>query len=312
MAVRSDYLVSFEQVLAPVILLDRFKIAGVIAHWWNHAYDELKTIVAQGFTGLIDGWITTIRDAVAGDDDQDDDFKPLEHKIVARLIPEYLQELAEVEAEIARLKQEKEAFERGEHLDSEDTDGEEDGERNYIRELEDQRKKLRAEVSDAQARIKYLSRGPNVKDQGSIAAQEKLGNDMTALRAELASLEQQVRPVLAEIEAIDRLLEPYDEIETRLTEARRRHRQLVARLLDRLDEAHQKLTPEEDRRLVRDMIRDDIAEQLKRYVAEHRQQVIVTIENWWDKYHVPMNIIEDERGEMAERLRDLVEKLRYV
>ena len=60
MAVRSDYLVSFEQALASVDLLDRFKIAGVIVSWWNHAYDELKTIVAQGFTGLIDGWVATI------------------------------------------------------------------------------------------------------------------------------------------------------------------------------------------------------------------------------------------------------------
>src|SRR5437870_3747933 len=45
--------------------------------------------------------------------------------------------------------------------------GEENGERNYVRELEDQKRQLRAEINDAQARIKYLSRGPNVKDQGS-------------------------------------------------------------------------------------------------------------------------------------------------
>ncbi|MEJ2673055.1 MAG: class I SAM-dependent DNA methyltransferase, partial [Deltaproteobacteria bacterium] len=66
MAVRADFLASFEQALAPVGLLDRFKIAGVIASWWNHAYDELKTIVAQGFTGLIDGWVQTIKDFIEG------------------------------------------------------------------------------------------------------------------------------------------------------------------------------------------------------------------------------------------------------
>ncbi|MCK7471429.1 MAG: hypothetical protein MZU95_12160 [Desulfomicrobium escambiense] len=105
MDLRATLLESFEQDLVPVGLLDRFKIAGVIASWWNHAYDELKTISAQGFNGLIDGWVETIRDFVEGDDDtQADDFKPLEHKIVPRLIPEFLEELAAAEAEIERLK----------------------------------------------------------------------------------------------------------------------------------------------------------------------------------------------------------------
>jgi type I restriction enzyme M protein len=145
-SVRRDYLASFEEALVPVGMLDRYKIAGVIATWWYQAFDELKAIAAQGFSGLIDGWVDTIKDFVeAEEDDKDDDFDPFEHKVVPRLVPEYLEELSTVELEIERLKAEKAAFERGEHL--EDSDEEYDGdERNYAKELDSERKRLKAEV----------------------------------------------------------------------------------------------------------------------------------------------------------------------
>jgi type I restriction enzyme M protein len=82
-------------------------------------------------------------------------------------------------------------------------------------------------------------------------------------------------------------------------------------LLDRLDEARQKLTPEEDRRLVLDMIRDDIFEQLERYVTEHLQQVIVAVENWWDKYYMPFDRIKSERDYASQRLTSIMGKGSY-
>ncbi|GAB4371100.1 MAG: hypothetical protein Kow00121_12320 [Elainellaceae cyanobacterium] len=46
-------------------------------------------------------------------------FDPLNHKLVLQLLPDYLEEIANAEATIAELEQQKEAFERGEDEESE-------------------------------------------------------------------------------------------------------------------------------------------------------------------------------------------------
>ena len=60
MAIRGDFLTTFNDALASINLLDRYKIAGVIASWWNESQYDLRTIANQGFPGLIDSWISTI------------------------------------------------------------------------------------------------------------------------------------------------------------------------------------------------------------------------------------------------------------
>jgi len=310
MQVRADYLVTFEEALVPVGLLDRFKIAGVIASWWNHAYDELKTIVAQGFTGLIDGWVQTIKDFIEGEDDtQDDDFKPLEHKIVAKLIPEYLQELAEAEAEIERLKAEKEAFERGEHL--EDSDEEYDGkERNYAKELKQEADTAKGRIKELLVKVSFPTKGI---DFSAISAAEYL--ERITKPANRNAVEANRTEILDLLDTFIRntaLLAPYAEISKALTEARKKYRALKAALVKRLEEARAKLSAEDDKAIVLDLIREGLARHLERFVAAHRQEVVAIAEKWWDKYAVPMRDIEKERDKAAKQLAKLIGGLGYV
>jgi type I restriction enzyme M protein len=100
MTVRRTLLESFTADLLPVGLLDRFQLAGVIVRWWNANQYDLRTLVAQGFTGVIDGWLTTITTEMEDSDIKGD---PLNHKLVAELLPTYLYELATVESRRARL-----------------------------------------------------------------------------------------------------------------------------------------------------------------------------------------------------------------
>lgn len=58
---RMELLLSFERALVPVGLLDRFKVAGVIARWWGETQYDLKTLMTRGFVGLVEAWISTIR-----------------------------------------------------------------------------------------------------------------------------------------------------------------------------------------------------------------------------------------------------------
>ena len=65
MTVRRTLLESFVAELLPRRTADRFQLAGVIVRWWNtNQHRDLRTLVAHGFTGVIDGWVTTITTAV--------------------------------------------------------------------------------------------------------------------------------------------------------------------------------------------------------------------------------------------------------
>ena len=92
MTVRRTLLESFIAELQPVGLLDRFQLAGVIVRWWNTNQYDLRTLVAHGFTGVVDGWVTTITTAM---EDSDTKADPLDHKLVPELLPSYLEELAD-------------------------------------------------------------------------------------------------------------------------------------------------------------------------------------------------------------------------
>jgi type I restriction enzyme M protein len=100
MKVRRTLLESFSAGLLPVGLLDRFQLAGVIVRWWNTNQYDLRTLVAHGFTGVIDGWVTTITTAM---EDSDTKTDRLDHKVVSVLLPSYLEELSAAENRRAAL-----------------------------------------------------------------------------------------------------------------------------------------------------------------------------------------------------------------
>jgi type I restriction enzyme M protein len=100
MKVRRTLLDSFTVELLPVGLLDRFQLAGVVVRWWNSNQYDLRTLVVHGFTGVVDGWVTTITTAM---EDSDTKADPLDHKLVPELLPSYLEELSAVEARRAEL-----------------------------------------------------------------------------------------------------------------------------------------------------------------------------------------------------------------
>src|SRR5690606_3840101 len=97
---RADLFASFEKALVKVGLLDRFAVAGAVATWWGDVVFDLKTLMANGFEGVVEGWVTTILTALEDGGSKGD---PLDHKLVKRLMPEFLAEIAEVEGQVAEL-----------------------------------------------------------------------------------------------------------------------------------------------------------------------------------------------------------------
>jgi type I restriction enzyme M protein len=101
MRLRADLLKSFDEALVPVGLLDRFAVTGVVASWWGEVQYDLKALMARGFEGLVQGWVTTILAALENEEDKSD---PLEHRLVRHLLPEFLKEVESAEAAVVELK----------------------------------------------------------------------------------------------------------------------------------------------------------------------------------------------------------------
>jgi len=101
MKARASLLGSFEKAVGPVGLLDRFQVAGVVATWWGESQNDLRTITARGFLGLVEAWETSI---LTGLEDGKSKDNPLDHRLVKRLLPEYLADLAELEGKKGELE----------------------------------------------------------------------------------------------------------------------------------------------------------------------------------------------------------------
>src|SRR4029077_15125442 len=101
--VRAEFLDTFVAALLPLNTLDRFKLAGVIATWWTDTLPDFKTLLENGFPGVIDGWVDAISDALQDDEAAGPAFDPFAHKLVRRTMTDYLERIAAAKADIARL-----------------------------------------------------------------------------------------------------------------------------------------------------------------------------------------------------------------
>ena len=300
MELRGEFLHSFVDSLEPVGLLDRFKVAGVVASWWDEVKYELRTLSESDFGGLVDSWVDTIRDALEQDDETQKNqtkFDPLNHKLVVRLMPDYLEEIAEAEARIAELEQLKVAFEGGEEAEAQEGEAsdEESEAVNFAKELETRLKTLKNSIKEPKKEIKDLRK-----------------NSPLLNAAKIAELEATVEPMEAESAEIEKQLEPYKEIKKQLNEAKGILRTLKKEVEKRLSAKRAALTDEDCQGLVLAIFKDGLIAELERYVTAHRQEVIVTVENWWDKYRVTLQDIETERDAAAKQLSEFLSGLGYA
>jgi len=147
MALRSSLLKTFEDALVPVGLLDRFHVVGVVARWWGEVQYDLKSLIARGFEGLLEGWVTTIVTALEEDGGKSD---PLGHKVVPHLMGDFLGQVADSEARVAELDGRLQVKTPAEGEEAEEV--EEDSER--LSEAEEM--ELKRELSAAKREVKEL------------------------------------------------------------------------------------------------------------------------------------------------------------
>ncbi|GAA4552753.1 type I restriction-modification system subunit M [Amycolatopsis samaneae] len=160
MTTRAELLVSFIEDLLPVGILDRFQLGGAVAAWWFDAQYDLKSLMQQGFRGVIDRWVANIESAFDEPEDADaktlarmraDQRKARGHRVVPALIPSYVADLEAVEALVADLDVRIKAGTPKKTADDDD-EVEEPEENLSLAEL----RKLKAELKNAKAKVKKL------------------------------------------------------------------------------------------------------------------------------------------------------------
>jgi type I restriction enzyme M protein len=296
--VRSDLLDSFVAALQPLNVLDHFKLAGVVASWWTESLPDFKTLLENGFPGVIDGWVDSIADAVEDDDNAGPAFDPFTHKLVKHTMEEYLERIEAAKKDTARLKGEKEAFEQSnapEDLEEDDADS-----WNYAKDLDSQMRELKAENKDALKELAKLERA---------AAKARATADH---KRNAAYAKAQVQPVLDQLAALEAALQPYEQIKTQLAEARARYRTLTAEFVNELKSRCGVLNAEQKRALVLELFAQDVQVSLDAAVAEKRQELVLYIEGLWDKYRVTLTTLRDCRAEVESKLGTFLKALAYT
>jgi type I restriction enzyme M protein len=100
---RNDLMAAFGEALLPVGMLDRFQVTGTVAAWWDEIDYDMRSLANQGFRGLIDSWLASVRASVEAEDGRDGG-DPLAHPLVGHLLPGYLDKLDALAARDADLK----------------------------------------------------------------------------------------------------------------------------------------------------------------------------------------------------------------
>jgi type I restriction enzyme M protein len=297
-AVRAEFLDSFVAALSPLGMLDRFKLAGVIATWWTDTLPDFKTLLENGFPGVIDGWVDAIADAVEDDEAAGSAFDPFAHKLVRHTMADYLNKIAAARADIARFKGEKEAFEQSNAPD--DADEEELVNWNYARDLERQVRELKAEHKDA---LKEL-----VKLERATARARATDADRRATAEAKAALQ----PVFDRLASIETELAPYECIKVQLAEARARYRELTNAFVDELKTRCIVMSEDEKCTLVLELFAQDVQAGLDAAVGEKRRELMWFIENLWGKYHVTLMELQADRTKVEKLVDQFLSRLSYT
>ena len=310
--VRAEFLDTFVAALLPLNTLDRFKLAGVIATWWTETLPDFKTLLENGFPGVMDGWVDAIADAVEDDEAAGPAFDPFGHKLVRRTMPDYLERIAAAKADIARLKGEKEAFEQS--YEPDDLDEEELAAWNYAKDLDRQMRDLKAEHKDALKELAKLEKKAaktnvgRVPSRGGAVAVSGAGSGDPAYKV----LQEELQPVLDQLAVLAAALMPYEQIKEQLAEARARYRMLTDEFVNEIKSRCGAMNEDQKRALVLELFAQDVQAGLDAVVAERRQELVRFIEGLWDKYRVTLAQLRSDRTGIETGLSQFLKQLSYA
>ncbi|WP_409275627.1 N-6 DNA methylase [Pseudomonas sp. KCJK9111] len=79
-----------------------------------------------------------------------------------------------------------------------------------------------------------------------------------------------------------------------------------------LKQAVDELDEQQAAELLLTILHNDMQTIVERYIADQRKKIVTAFENWWDKYRVTLNELEQKRNSATEALQGFLEGLGYV
>ncbi|MGW1106672.1 N-6 DNA methylase [Streptomyces sp. NPDC002540] len=308
---RADLIDSFRKLLLNVDLLDQYALAGAVAGWWQDARNELKALAGNGFKGVVEGWVDTVETMLEPEPNPwtggarkrsgAERRQAYGHKVVARIAPDFLRELAEADEAKAKLDAKVKAAEEAEAARAAAAAGVvgEDDEAGALDPAvkdallsEPDLKKLKKERTAAGKAVKALEEAFYPLDGMWGAA--KAATAAAKKRAE-AKAESAVTASAGQT-ALDVTVADADE---------ERPTPRLHELRDALDEAGA-------REIVLGILRDDLASKLEGHVVRRRRELIDVYLGWERKYLVSLRDIEARREAASKRLEGFLKELGYV
>lgn len=265
MAVRGSLMKSFTEHLGSVGLLDDYALAGAVAGWWYEAKFDLLTLSENGFAGVVNGWVENVETLLAPEQDPKtqklrnrsgaERRQAYDHKVVAAIAPDFLEELAAADTRKAELDG------RWKELNAEPEEGGDEG----------------AAVPDVpMADAKQLAELAHVKRE----------------RAKASAL---VKRLEADF------WYPWPSDPPKLDEDP-----------PRLHRARTALSSDDERRVVLNLLRKDLADKLEGHVLRRRRELAEAYRVWEDKYAVSLREIRAERDRAEAALNRVLAELGYA
>ncbi|THF70712.1 SAM-dependent DNA methyltransferase [Deinococcus sp. Arct2-2] len=101
-------------------------------------------------------------------------------------------------------------------------------------------------------------------------------------------------------------------VKQKLTALKKSHKATLANALGSLAAAAQAMSDAQREALALGLMRENLETALTRAITTHRNRIVTTLENWYDKYHVSLRTLEQERNAAAEQLDGFLRELGYA
>lgn len=301
--VRRQLMTSLKNKLIPLKVLDEFKTAGVFVNWWQAIRYDLKTIMSTGWhhslitdkaltaaffqqevddIEQVEATISTeqskLAEAVEAIDYEADEHEKVSAAVIKRHLKTTLDDLKETNSESAQKE---------------------------ITQYEQQRDTLLSLEKDIKKNKTVLKEKQQALD---LKIQlKRLGNK--EVKAELRILIEQINEQLLPLDAEDKT-------DKRTINALNKDNVILEERLEcvttLMTDMGEKLTDEEAKKLILHKLHQRINNELNRYLSAEKRTLIETIENWWDKYAVSSQALEQQRAETLKELNGFLSQLGYL
>ncbi|MGW0872602.1 N-6 DNA methylase [Streptomyces sp. NPDC002740] len=274
MAVRGQLMKSFGERLGRVGLLDRYALAGAVAGWWYEAKYDLLPLSENGFRGVVDGWVENVDTLLSPE--QDARTKKLRSRTAAERRQAYDHKV--VAAIAPRFLEE-------------------------LAEADARKAEADARFKELTARLSGGGEEPETDGDpadGELDSEEVVltVEELDRLTAGLAKVKKARAKAGADIKRleVDFHRHPYPSDSPTLGEEP-----------PRLFRARGELDAEGERRVVLDLLRDDLAAKLDGHVVRWQRELAASYETWERKYAVSLREIRAGRESAAEKLDRFLE-----